>query len=325
MIVAAIVFSVKLFLVLFVLAAIISITIHDKLTKVASFVDMCSHEAISINRVFDWFKIAQLVFRNKPIEELTLFGYYFLGDSGARYVADLLDNFEIVQLTNLSTLDDLPRNSANMDSVLSDDLVLSRRFVQDDASLERQLTGSNEQCSTLFSHPVVMQALRRNSSLEKLTVRVGSKSFRKIISTIWDLVCDASSFESLCHSNHNLSKVEIDVHHDDDSTFDNASIQRLVSFDRALAINEKRHLSIHSRMILKLKQIYFRQPDLPMGPFHTMKPSVVPLMMALFTKGEDDEEGSLNAVYRIMKQLHLPELSTANLSELTTSVEDVKT
>mmetsp|Transcript_7545 Transcript_7545/g.17106 ORF Transcript_7545/g.17106 Transcript_7545/m.17106 type:complete len:248 (-) Transcript_7545:365-1108(-) len=129
------------------------------------------------------------------------------------------------------------------------------------------------------------------------------------------LVCNLSSFEALCHSNHHLNWIGFNT-----DTFFEQNETLLKAFD----INSRSYYgaSITRRLRCKLRCFFF-QGEFDVQPFAVMDVNLMPNVLELVTKteicvrededmlgsGEYHEVGSdLDGVYRLLRNCHLPEL-----------------
>ncbi len=108
----------------------------------------------------------------------------------------------------------------------------------------------------------------------------------RITEAMTSIICNASSIDALCNSNHDIKR--FDLWNESGSSSD-------VTNSLALEINQRSDISTNQRLRCKLRSIYF-QEDFSLLPFLSMEYAWIPNVLELLTisekrlPDEDDDE-----------------------------------
>ncbi len=284
-----------------------------------------------------------------------------LDNRGARLLAGALDELRVTSLEisfNEVTAMGLSkilssRNAIHLEKIVFKCKVLqgtvnrfSHFLLREESSLNFLSLGIYDQLFREEWLEDLISILHQNSTLETLRIYgdsfaplgnglLRSKSFHERVSdAINALICDTSSFDSICRSNH---------------VFRSLSLSSSLSFDLHQSAEEvmeinARPISLNQRLRCKLKK-YFFQEKFDLQPFLSMKPVFMPKAIELVTRSkkwvEDPDkprgngryimslEGSLNGIYCFIRQWNMPVLFTfpstqSKIQKLELELERVK-
>lgn len=209
--------------------------------------------------------------------------------------------------------------------------ILGKFLGRGDISL-KQLTFGRDRTDSAYivdidSDIMVIQSLKTNTTVENLVfphlpwfANTRCYPIRGLFDQLYDavtsLVCNTSSFEELCQSNHTLQKV---------STISKGPNSRETKGAKeALEMNARSGFSPNKTLRYKLKSIYFRGAFC-VQPFFDMKIVWVPHLLELISLPDDDYDddgatrsaqnegkinrgGNLNGVYHLIRFGNLPQL-----------------
>ncbi|KAL9189808.1 hypothetical protein ACHAXT_009483 [Thalassiosira profunda] len=160
---------------------------------------------------------------------------------------------------------------------------------------ETELTTIYVHCSDDELALMLVQSLSTNTHLEMFGGRVGSGESKLLMECKEKLVCDGTSFESLCRSNHRINLIGWDLPDD---------VQSSDALLRALEINKQKGSSVAQRIITKI-----------LGGEHSLESisdveiELMPYVLALVTmEGEEKSSNSISDVYRLIRNCHMPQL-----------------
>jgi len=196
------------------------------------------------------------------------------------------------------------------------------------SSLELLEVGNYRQYFLIRWIETIYRSIRNNMTLSKLRIFAGSlhdpmdkEASRKAISCRLDhaaaaLVCDSSSIDAFCRSNHTFSGVEL--------TEARLSVRYAPSpvVRLAFKINERGDISTERKIRCKLHSIYFHG-DFDIVPFYAMKLVWIPQVLEFFAGFEQHRDsaeetkggslthaGSLSDLYYFIRRWNFPELFT---------------
>ena len=147
--------------------------------------------------------------------------------------------------------------------------------------------------------------------------RKGKDPLLQVYTNVLRLMCNTTSFESLCQSNHKLMW-ELDEQFDS-VVHDFLFKPHTFTLNNVLQINArgKDGASANQRLRSKLRKFYF-QGDFDLQPFNKLDAKLMPNLLQLVTRTEATNDcrhwfdlcnGDLSSIYRLVRNCHcLPEL-----------------
>jgi len=286
-----------------------------------------------------------------------------IGDEGAQLLAEALNEISVDRLNikcNGLTSEGLSkvfscRNAFNLKMLyLHDDFSLNEmiciaRFLGNEVIQLKVLNITNEPqrkperfcLEDLKRYEVLLESLRKNTRLHAIHINEyiclegcseddEAAIFHRICYILTRLVCNTSSFNDFCQSNHTLCYLRI--FNDNPSNpsvrhyhpFLVVSITRcgVYEFPQALKdafeINAIPNISINSKIRNKLRNIYFRG-DFEMLPFVEIKASLMPNVLEfvghLDRMDYATSTGNLNGMYKFVRNWNAAELFSFRTSK----------
>lgn len=254
-----------------------------------------------------------------------------IDDEGIEYIANVLDKVRVKKLLlpwNQFSATGLSRifssaNSSHIHKLNIEGNDLRREEVTEmanflkrkDNSLENLIVGNNE-TDYMDRVEIFLQSIQNNTALKMLRIEADLCSPGGLTTSIQDrlcqamqsLVCNTSSLESVCQSNHKFEFLCLK------SSPANDDCSLPWSVDCATTINRTPDISLNEKLRCKLKTIYF-QREFDLQPFLSMKVTWMPNVLELLAKevkyGCWAQSGNLNGLYRIVRQWCMPDLFIA--------------
>lgn len=184
----------------------------------------------------------------------------------------------------------------------------------------------------------LLESISNDSKLERFVMdcAIGTKSAKCVMllkPVLQQLICNTTSFESLCESNHVLGDIGTHFYR-----YNSGDV------DDAMEINARSECTINQRLRCKLKYYYFKG-EFDIQPFIDLDVNLMPYLLGILTRTEvraydhyDDIDSEryftvgskdLNSVYRIVRSCHVPELfnfpsSEVRISLLTSETKELK-
>lgn len=241
-----------------------------------------------------------------------------IGNEGAQILAEALDKIHVKTLIlsdNGITSDGMSRILSSKSSTLTclhvdrneignDEIeILSQLFRQGGIALEELKIGRLNGFSVAWAK-LLLESLQNNESMNELEI-VGLKvpdhpSLELLNNAAKTLVCDTSSFDAFCNSNHIFQGLV------------SREYMPLQTLKYAFRINTISDFSINDRLRCKLRSIYFHT-NFDVEPFLSIKISVMPHVLGILSRSDEfiinvNEEGNLNGIYRFIRNWNVPDL-----------------
>jgi len=171
--------------------------------------------------------------------------------------------------------------------------------------------GKTGEVIAVESMEILLRSLQNNTNITKLAILnkivCSADGYddetlmrQRVADVVKKLICDTSSFQALCQSNHTLGYFLF-----------NAPQVYIApeKVRKAFHINRRADLSVHKKLRCKLQSIYFRE-DFDVEPFMLMKTVWMPHVLELISKrGSDPFVRAINKKY-----IHLAERGLGNLN-----------
>lgn len=169
-------------------------------------------------------------------------------------------------------------------------------------------------CSQMLLRAIPPRSTLRHIELGRLYQSGDEDSFASAVQTLTELICNRSTFDALCGSNHQLEHIGRD----------RARMMRCHILREALEINGRQGCSPNQRCRSKLRAFYFHG-EFDIQPFLRMDVALMPHVLELVTMSEEcivdkkdgraekgtyvtARNGHLDGIYRLVRNCHLPEL-----------------
>lgn len=239
-----------------------------------------------------------------------------IGDEGALFLADVLDKVRVKSLNISSNRINAVALSRILSSVHSKSLVyldllgnssgrnavneIAQYLSTSNVSLENIQIGDDgetvEEEFNLECITILLRSLQYNTTLRKLHIythrrnldvsNLTPESFVQIGMTLLELICNGSSFDAFCKSNHVLGSMRIKSRQGGDF----AELLKVDPVRQAFRINARTDISENQKLRLKLVSIYFCTgsefsiSDIDMHSFRNLKLAWMPHLLGLFTE-----------------------------------------
>mmetsp|Transcript_28322 Transcript_28322/g.57745 ORF Transcript_28322/g.57745 Transcript_28322/m.57745 type:complete len:506 (-) Transcript_28322:88-1605(-) len=249
-----------------------------------------------------------------------------IGNEGAQILAEALDKIHVKSLilsdngitsdgmshilsSNSPTLTCLhvDRNEIGNDGIV----ILAQLFRQGSIALEELKIGRLNGFSVTWAK-LLLESLHSNESMNELEI-VGLKvadlpSLELLDNAAKKLVCDTSSFDAFCKSNHIFQGLV------------SREYKPSQTLKYAFRINTISDFSINDRLRCKLRSIYFHT-NFDVEPFLSIKISIMPHVLGILSRSDEfitnvNEEGNLNGIYRFIRNWNVPDLCVFPSPEL---------
>ncbi len=238
-----------------------------------------------------------------------------IGNDGAQALANALDEIPVKSLIlsdNQITLDGMSRILSSRSSTLTclhldrneignDGIeLLAQFFRQGGIALEELKIGRLNRFNVTWAK-VLLESLHDNKWMKEIHfVGLGDADHMILHNAAKNLVCDTSSFDAFCKSNHIFQKLV------------SCRYRPFHSLHYAFRINASSHFSINKKLRCKLRSIYFHH-DFDVEPFLSMKISLIPNVLGFLSRSNEfisneNDKGNLNGMYRFVRNWNIPDL-----------------